>query len=96
MVLTEVKQKIQLVEGQFTPSQANDIVKALLDEKINYHKLQRLSMIVGDEMADVESSDIRIAELIREKKIARDFINMARKEGKNVRINGILNISFED
>lgn len=32
-------QKIQLVDGNFTVSEASDIVQALLNEKINFHKL---------------------------------------------------------
>jgi hypothetical protein len=95
MVLTDVKQKIKLVEGQFTPSEAVDVISALIDEKINFHKLQRLSLREGDENADTSYTNNRIQELMREKQIAKDFINNARCEGCKVRIDGILQITFE-
>lgn len=33
---------IKLVDGEFTPSQALDILSTLIDEKINYHKVEKL------------------------------------------------------
>ncbi|WP_222981972.1 hypothetical protein [Flagellimonas meishanensis] len=90
------KQKIQLVDGSFTPSEANDVIQALLDEKINFHKLQRLSWCEGNKNANTKFPDERIKELEREKKIAKDFINSVREEGKRLRIDGILKITLED
>lgn len=95
MVLAEVLQKVQLVEGKFTPSEASDIITALIDEKINFHKVQRLSVCEGDECAETPKVNQRILELQEEKKKARAFIQEARKEGMNVRINGILEITFD-
>ena len=96
MLLTEVTQKIQLVEGEFTASEASDIISSLIDEKINFHKLQRLSLCEGNQNANCSYPNGRIKELINEKKIAKEFLKEARREGKRVRIDGILNISFED
>ena len=90
------KQKIQLVDGTFSPSEANDVIQALLDEKINFHKLQRLSWCEGDNNANTKYPDDRIQELEKEKKIAKDFINSIRNEGKRLRIDGILKITLED
>ncbi|MBQ4821364.1 hypothetical protein [Aquimarina sp. MMG016] len=95
MITTEVKQKIQLVEGKFTPSEAQDIVSALIEEKVNFHKLQRLSLCEGEEGINTTYDDSRIKELYVEKRIAKEFITNAREEGFNVRINGILEITFE-
>lgn len=95
MVLTEIQQKIQLVEGQFTPSEASDVVTALINEKINFHKLQRLSIWEGDQNANAAYSNNRIDELYAELMKAKEFINSARYEGVNVRINGRLEITFE-
>ena len=41
---TSTKQNIQLVDGVFTVSEANDIIQNLINEKINFHKLQRLTL----------------------------------------------------
>ncbi|MEM8765042.1 MAG: hypothetical protein AAGD88_14585 [Bacteroidota bacterium] len=92
----KTEQKIQLVHGSFTASEACDVVTALLNEKINFHKLQRLSWCEGDKDANTKYPDERIAELEKEKIIAREFINSLRYEGKRLKIEGILNITLEE
>lgn len=88
-------QKIQLVEGEFTPSEASDIIINLLNEKINFHKLQRLRDSEGDHHCDTEKLDGRIGALEKEKAIARDYIKRVRSEGKKLKINGVLEITVE-
>ncbi|MFK8104128.1 MAG: hypothetical protein AB8G15_16465 [Saprospiraceae bacterium] len=95
MEMTEVIQKIQLIEGQFTPSEASDLVSSLIKEKINFHKIQRLSQNLQDECCDTKDSKERIEELTQERKIARNFISEAKVDGKNVRINCVLEITYE-
>ncbi len=94
--LVKTDQKIQLVDGTFSPSEASDIINALLDQKINFHKLQRLSWCEGNKDANTKYPDERIAELEKEKIIAKEFINSVRFEGKRLRIDGILNITLEE
>jgi len=91
---TEITQKIQLVEGDFTVSEASDVVESLIDEKLNFHKLQRLSLSEGHSGANTDYPDGRIGELEREKKIAQAFFAEARKIGATVKINGTLEISL--
>lgn len=87
-------QKIQLVEGDFTVSEASDVVESLIDEKLNFHKLQRLSISEGSSGADTDYPDGRIGELEREKAIAQAFFAEARKTGATIKINGTLEISI--
>ena len=94
--LVKTKQKIQLVDGSFTPSEALDVITSLLNEKINFHKLQRLSWYEGDQNANTNYPDGRIEELEMEKQIAKNFINSVRSEGKRLRIDGILKITLDD
>ena len=96
VVSKEVKQKIQLVDGKFTPSEASDVIEALIREKINFHKIQRLKLWTGNDCCDTDSLDGRRGELILEKKIAKDFIAEARRGGHNLVINGTLEISFTE
>ena len=68
--LTEIEtttQKIQLVKGEFTPSEASHIIMNLIDEKINFHKLQRLQMWEGNHKSKTDQLDGRIEELEKEK-----------------------------
>jgi hypothetical protein len=95
MVTTEVLQKIRLVDGQFTPSEASDVVSSLINEKINFHKIQRLGMFIHDEDQDAAELNGRVQELIEERKKAKAIIAEARAKGYNVKINGILEITFE-
>lgn len=89
-------QKIQLVKGEFTPSEASDVITSLLNEKINFHKLQRLQVTEGDHGCETGQLDGRIKELEEEKRIAKEFIANTRGQRKNLRINGILEITLAD
>lgn len=94
MVATEVKQQFNLIEGEFTPSEANDVVSALIDEKINFHKVQRLQQWMGDCDSDDSGLNGRIGELEEEKRKAKAFFAEARKAGTKLVISGKLEISF--
>ncbi|NND94466.1 MAG: hypothetical protein HKN45_06330, partial [Flavobacteriales bacterium] len=88
MIVADVIQKVQLVEGQFSPDQAAQVVISLLDQKINFHKLNRLSMWIGNHDLDTEYTDIRIKELEIEKQVAKELVKEAKASGSNLRING--------
>ncbi|MBT8206091.1 MAG: hypothetical protein KJP14_11210 [Eudoraea sp.] len=92
----KTQQNIQLVDGEFTPSEASDVILSLIEQKINFHKLQRLALCEGHYGADTEYPDDRIGELEMERAIARDFISQVRYQGKKLKINGILEISLVD
>ena len=89
-------QQIQLVKGSFSPSEASDIICALLDEKINFHKLQRLIIREGSHGCKSPQLDGRIQELEEEKQIAREFISNNREAGRNLKISGTLEITIAD
>ena len=93
--MTEVIQKIKLVDGPFTPSEASDVISALIDEKINFHKTQRWSLSIRDESADMNHLTGRVAALQKEKANLKKIIARARAEGYNLRINGTLEITLE-
>lgn len=90
------QQQIQLVKGEFTPAEASDIICALLDEKINFHKLQRLKLWEGSHGCKTNQLDLRIQELEDEKQIAREFISGNRDTGKSLKITGTLEITLAD
>jgi len=94
MQIEKATQKIQLVKGDFTPSEASDVIMSLINQKINFHKLQRLQMWEGNHKCNTDHLDGRIEELEKEKEYAREFINSFRGLGQNLKINGILEISI--
>ena len=91
--LKQTTQKVHLVDGMFTPSEALDVIQSLIDQKINFHKIQRLSWREGQADCNTDYPDGRIAELLAEKKKIRAHINELRSRGNLIRIDGILNIS---
>ena len=93
---TDVKQKVQLVKGEFTPSEALHIVSDLIDRKINFHKVQRLQIWEGDHKCETDLLNGRIKELMEEKRMAREFIKKLATEGKSLKIDGVLQISLAD
>ena len=89
-------QKVNLVEGTFTASEAVDVVSALINEKINFHKIQRLSWCEGNQNANTEFPDGRIGELQKELEDARAFINQYRKSDVRLKIDGQLTLSIAE
>ena len=95
LVIKKTKtQKIQLVKGEFTPSESLDIVRALIDEKINFHKIQRLQLWEGSHSCNTDQLDGRIQELELEKQKIKEFVAGMRAQGKNLKINGVLEIKI--
>lgn len=92
----KIKQKVQLVKGEFSPSEASYVIMALIDEKINFHKLQRLQEWEGNHKAKTVELDDRISELEKEKEIAKDFLEKTKKLSSKVNINGILELTVYD
>lgn len=89
----KINQKIQLVKGDFTPSEALHVITSLIDEKINFHKIQRLQKWEGNHKSNTDELDDRISQLEKEKQIAREFITNSRISNSNLKINGILEIT---
>lgn len=94
--MKKTSQKIQLVKGEFSPSEASHIVIKLIDEKINFHKVQRLQMYEGNHHCETEELDGRIKELEEEKRIAKKFIGNTKDLGKRLKIDGVLHISVSE
>lgn len=90
--MNTAKESFELVKGSFTVSEAMDIVQALFDQKINFHKLQRLSWYEGNVHADTRFPDGRIAELMLDKEKARKFLMSTGMEGMRFRIEGKITI----
>ncbi|RMB63286.1 hypothetical protein EAX61_02530 [Dokdonia sinensis] len=86
-------QKINLIDGLFTATEAGDVLHAMLDKKINFHKLQRLTRTEGNMDDACEYDNGRILELIDEKGKLKDFLSSIRAEGCKLEINSTININ---
>lgn len=90
------EQTVQLVKGAFTPSQALDIVMSLINQKINYHKLQGMQLWEQNHNYDEMPVNNRIDELEAQRAAAAAFIANARATGKQLQINGIIEMIITD
>lgn len=86
------KQNIKLIEGSFVPSDASDIIDAIIDIKINYHKLKRLAATEGNSNDLCEFDNGRINELINAKLDAKSYFKNAKLNGKKLKISGSITI----
>lgn len=84
---------IQLVDGKFTPSQASDVLVALIKQKISYHKLEELQNWERNHKYDQAPLKNRIKELEGELKRTKDFMSELKESGKNVKIDGVIKMS---
>ncbi|MBU2951891.1 hypothetical protein KO493_14420 [Tamlana agarivorans] len=89
-------QKINSIDGVFTVSEASDIINAVLNVKINFHKLNRLSITEGNDKDDCVFDSGRIAELMNEQQKAKEFLSLARVNGKKLKIKSVIQIETED
>ena len=89
--IKEPKQ-INLIEGTFTPSEASDLVNEMIDVKLNFHKLHRLSITEGNRREACEDDSSRIDELTAVKESYRDLIKEAKANGKKLVIKSVIEI----
>ena len=95
MTNTQKKQAVQLIDGTFTAAEARDLITALIDQKINFHKVQRLSIWEGNKGEPADFPNGRIVELARDKQEAKKFLSALKQQGLKVRISGTLEIEVE-
>ncbi|GAA4279950.1 hypothetical protein [Gaetbulibacter aestuarii] len=93
---TQTQENIQLVDGTFTGPEASNIITNLINEKINFHKIQRLQKWEDDHSVNTSDLDDRIHQLRKEKEKALNFINSQKDTKTRFKINGILEITAEE
>lgn len=86
------EKKVKLVDGEFSASQALDILTALINQKIKYHKIQKHQHWEQDHTIDETPYIKRIHELEEEKKAMLQYLSDIQLECKKFSINGLLTI----
>ena len=89
------EQKIKLIDGLFSAKEAADIIDAVLNIKINHHKLKRLSITEGNSEDLCEYDNGRIDELLKAKQDAKEYFNAIKEFGGRLRINSFIDITLE-
>ena len=89
----EEKKDFILIDGTFSPTEANAVLTNLITSKINYHILDDFSNFVRNDR-NVEHSKKRISELTETKEQLRSFIDLANHSGSKLSIKSIISIEF--
>lgn len=92
----ELTQSLQLVKGLFTSAEASNVVITLIDQKINFHKIQRFQLWEGNHECKTEQINKRIKELEQEKEVAKEFISKIQELGSKIKIDAVLKMSIEE
>jgi hypothetical protein len=91
-----VEQQLKLIEGKFSKREALNIINNVVDVKINFHKLQRLSRIEGNINDECTFDTSRIIELINDKEDMKAFLTSLEANGRNIKISSTIHISVEN
>lgn len=90
------QQTLKLIDGTFTKREALNIINSVVDVKINFHKVHRLSIQEGNENDECKFDNSRIQELMESKKETKAFLRALESKGQNIKITSTVTISLEE
>ena len=85
----------KLIDGQFSPSEAAQVINALISSKINYHSMQRFSNVERFGK-DASHSEKRIAALKKLKLSINKVFDAAEKKGSKIKMDGFIDVTVVD
>jgi hypothetical protein len=90
-----MNKQLKLIEGNFSKREALNIVNNVVDVKINFHKLERLSKREGNVNDACTYDNKRIAALLEDKASIKEFLMSLEANGVNIKISSTIHISVE-
>ena len=87
--------KFKLIDGQFQPNDAMNLLMSLFNSKIEYHQLESFSNQMRSG-SDVSSSQNRIQSLTYSVESIKELLKEADLNGKQLKIEGLIQITFAD
>ena len=88
--------QIKLVDGEFLKSQALEILSSLIDQKINYHKVDGLQMWESNHDIDKTHIHNRIDALEKEKADLHAYVKSLTSNDIKLKVKGVLEIEVID
>ncbi|MEN2280886.1 hypothetical protein AAGF08_02025 [Algoriphagus sp. SE2] len=82
-----------LIKGDFSPEEASEIINHLFAKKINFHERKNFSDEIRFGEVDNNSKE-RIKELKKCKASLNEFMELAKKQGKNLRIKSSISVEI--
>ncbi len=84
---------IKLIDGNFTPEEAENVLLKLLDSKIKFHALENFSsQIRGNQ--DNQAGRQRVAELVEATESVRELVKQAKEQSLNFTIKSTIVIEL--
>ena len=83
----------KLIDGQFSPTEAQQVINALICSKINYHSMLKFSNVERFGK-DASHSEKRIAALNKLKLSIKKIFDSAEKKGYPVKMNGFIEVTI--
>jgi|TARA_B110000967_G_C18768896_1_gene501991 hypothetical protein len=90
-----MNKQLKLIEGNFSKREALNIVNNVVDVKINFHKLERLSKREGNVNDACTYDNTRITALLEDKADIKEFLMSLEANGANIKISSTIHISVE-
>ena len=94
-MIKESKKEIKLIDGIFSPSEANSLLISLIDNKINYHKIDDFSYHIRTDRHPHHSKE-RVAELLETKAQLRSWMNLVQQQSVQLKIRGTISIELDE
>lgn len=92
MQVTIKDKQVELVDGEFTSAQALDILNALIDQLINYHKIENLQNWEHNHNIDSNPYFKKIHELEEQKKTINSNLSEIKQNGQKLIVNGVFTL----
>jgi hypothetical protein len=85
-------QRFQLIDGNFTPSEAGRVLLSLVQSKMDFHCVEKMS---NEERfgRDRSRSERRLQELAKLQSALKELIEEAVSDGHNLRVRGWIEIA---
>lgn len=90
---TEKNQEIKLINGQFSPEDARDLLMSLFTRKLQFHEMNNLSSKERFGKEDAMAS-VRIPELKESLKAINEIIKSADRDNEILEIRSTVSIHF--
>lgn len=94
-LLMKNTEKLTIVEGNFTHSEAKEILMNMFTSKINFHNIKNWS---SQERfgKDDDIAQKRLPELRNEMKKLEEILSEAKAKNKKIVVNSVINISLQE
>lgn len=86
--------QLQLLNGIYSPSEAQHLISTIIDKKISLCKSQYLSQWERNHNTSKDSLNAKIKKLTDQKEELMQITKQARSEGRQIKFGGTMELSF--